>query len=325
MNFMYIMEFIEVRDSMANLTAKIISENGARSTPVEEAWSKVKTVLCNRQQSDDVQAVVFPIHRHAAKDANHFVLMDSVLTATRRYWGDLEEILTSPEQFRSDKPLEYGQIIERGPMRIFLGCEWANRFDKDSVPSKGIYIFVSHLKPSTVERLGLRPLPYSNSSVVLQVEEPEDPVAPSPTVDNDRKAVSDREADLDKDSIAWRSAFVSRIRCLSAEEVAEEVGNEAANRSALASRWTAEKKIFSIRHANRTLYPKFQFRDGSPIPSIAKILKIIPEHYTGWDKAFFFTMPNSYLDGKRPFEVLTKNPDRVIAAAEVFAHPADAF
>ncbi len=133
------------------------------------------------------------------------------------------------------------------------------------------------------------------------------------------------EQDLDKDSLAWRKAFVSQYECLSAEAVADESGNTAKNRSAIASRWAAEKKIFSIRYENKTLYPKFQFKDGSPISAIARVLEIFPNHFTGWDIAFFFTNPNSYLDGRKPVDLLKADPEKVVSLVHAFVRPADVF
>jgi len=128
-----------------------------------------------------------------------------------------------------------------------------------------------------------------------------------------------------RESLAWRIAFVSHYPCLSAAEVADESGNTAKNRSALASRWAAEGKIFSIRFQSQTLYPGFQFRHGEPIPAIAGILKEIAAPFTGWDVAFFLTSPNAYLDGKQPLELLRTDPERVVSLAHAFAHAADAF
>jgi hypothetical protein len=133
------------------------------------------------------------------------------------------------------------------------------------------------------------------------------------------------ERSLDKDSLAWRRAFVSNYECLTAEIVADESANTAKNRSAIASRWATEKKIFSIRFENKALYPRFQFRDGSPIPAIARVLDLFPDHFTGWDIAFFFTSPNSYLDGKKPVDLLKTDPERVVSLVHAFVRPADVF
>ena len=133
------------------------------------------------------------------------------------------------------------------------------------------------------------------------------------------------DAEIDPASLAWREAFVSRYKGLTAAEVADQSGNTARNRSAIASRWAAEKKIFGIRFRNRTLYPEFQFRHGEPIPVIAKILKEMPDRFTGWDVAFFLTSPNGNLDWKKPLGLLKADPERVASLAHAFSHSADAF
>jgi hypothetical protein len=54
-------------------------------------------------------------------------------------------------------------------------------------------------------------------------------------------------------------------------------------------------------------------------------LKEMPSSFTGWDLAFFFTSPNTYLDGKLPVDLLKSKPERVVSLAHAFTHPADAF
>lgn len=130
---------------------------------------------------------------------------------------------------------------------------------------------------------------------------------------------------LDRESRAWQENFISHYKGLLATQVADEAGNSAKNRSAMASRWASEKKIFGVRFQNQTLYPAFQFKDGEPIPAIAEILKKMPPSFTGWDLAFFLTSPHSYLDGKLPVELLKSKPERVVSLAHAFAHPADGF
>jgi hypothetical protein len=51
----------------------------------------------------------------------------------------------------------------------------------------------------------------------------------------------------------------------------------------------------------------------------------MPFSFTGWDLAFFFTSPNTYLDGKLPVDLLKSKPELVVALAHAFAHQADAF
>jgi hypothetical protein len=133
------------------------------------------------------------------------------------------------------------------------------------------------------------------------------------------------EESLGKDTLAWRRQFVAQNMCWSADQVASETTSVAKNRSAIASRWQKEKKIFSIRFEGKTLYPRFQFQDGSPIKAIGEVLEVLPEYLTGWDVAFFFTTPNPSLGGRKPLELLRTDTKRLVSLAQAFANPADAF
>jgi hypothetical protein len=130
---------------------------------------------------------------------------------------------------------------------------------------------------------------------------------------------------LDSDTLAWRKEFIGAVRSWTADEIAEQSTSKATNKSAIASRWQSEGKIFSVRFEGRNLFPRFQFKDGSPIPVVAKVIQLMPEHMSGWDFAFFFYNPNSYIGGRRPFEMIRSNPGRVLSLAKQFAHPADVF
>src|SRR5258708_12624962 len=97
---------------------------------------------------------------------------------------------------------------------------------------------------------------------------------------------------------------MSRNKCWSSSEVAKESSSTAKNRAAIASRWLAEKRIFSVNFERQTWFPRFQFQDGSPIPAISKVIKPFPKHATGWDLAFFFNPPNPFTYGPLPVDLL---------------------
>lgn len=71
--------------------------------------------------------------------------------------------------------------------------------------------------------------------------------------------------------------------------------------------WENERRIFSVTHSKRELYPRYQFAAGQPVPIVAEILK----HFAGqygeidrWKVAAWLHYPNGYitvdgLDGKR--------------------------
>ena len=125
----------------------------------------------------------------------------------------------------------------------------------------------------------------------------------------------------------WREHFVKSVPCFTAEQIAHEVGHEARNKSATASRWTSDGKIFAVRYGGKLRYPVFQFKNGVPRPIIARVLRALGEDPTGWDYAFFFTTPNGYIDNDTPMDRINDKEmeDTLVRLAERHAHPAEVF
>jgi len=300
----------------SHLSAEVLLSTGPAAAPVEEAIGTLKKVLCQPQDtSKDVYAVIFWAKHKSGDQPDHLLVMNAVISAAKRCWHEVSRSPTKQEWRSNAQKAATIDVTEHNGIRIYRGCSSPEEFKKSFVPEEGIYIFPSHLKLNTVEQLGLEPLPKEVKAlrIVLQVGIEDESVLKTPS------------EELDRESRAWREHFISHYTALSAAEVADETGNTAKNRSAIASRWTAEKKIFGVRFQNQTLYPAFQFKHGEPIPAIADILKEMPSSFTGWDIAFFLTSPNSYLDGKLPVDLLKSKPERVVALAHAFAHAADAF
>ena len=295
---------------ISDLSAEMLLSTGSAAAPVEKAIGTVKEVLCQPQgSSKEVYAVILRAKHKPGDQPDHLLVMNAVISAAKKCW---HEVSKSPTKRRSGSNAQKAatiEVVERNGIRIYRGCSSPEQFRKSFVPEEGIYIFPSHLKLNTLEHLGLEPLPKEVKAVRIEDE-------------SVRKTLSEG---LDRESRAWREHFISQYKGLSASQVADEAGNTAKNRSAIASRWTSEKKIFGVRFQNQTLYPEFQFKDGEPIPAIADILKEMPRSFTGWDLAFFFTSPNSYLDGKLPVDLLKSKAERVVPLAHAFAHPADGF
>ena len=120
-----------------------------------------------------------------------------------------------------------------------------------------------------------------------------------------------------------RAEFLRTCELLDAEQVHALYGSSAKNRAALAARWRSDRKIFAIEHQGRLLYPAFQFDEvGRPKAVIGKVLEALG-HGTGpWQTAIWFTTPNSWLDRRRPLDLLEREPDRVIDAADDVSNPA---
>lgn len=300
----------------SDLSAEMLLSTGTAAAPVEKAIGTVKEVLCQpRGSSKEVYAVILRAKDKSGDQPDHLLVMNAVISAAKKCWHELSKSPTKQKSGSNVQNASKIEVIVHNGIRIYRGCSSPEQFQSSFVPEEGIYIFPSHLKLNTVEHLGLKPLPkeVKDVRIVLQVGIEDESVG---------KTISEG---LDRESRAWREHFMSRYKGLSAAQVADEAGNNAKNRSAIASRWASEKKIFGVRFQNQTVYPAFQFKDGEPIPAIADILEEMPPSFTGWDLAFFLTTPNSYLDGKLPLELLKSKPERVVSLAHTFAHPADGF
>lgn len=300
----------------SHLSAEMLLSTGPAATPVEKAIGTVKEVLCQPQDtSKEVYAVILRAKHKSGDQPDHLLVMNALISAAKRCWDEVSKTATTRRSGSNAQKAATIEVIEHKGIRIYRGCSSPEEFQRSFVPEEGIYIFPSHLKLNTVAHLGLDPLPKKVKAlrIVLQVGI------------EDESAGKTLSEGLDRESRAWREHFISHYKGLSAAEVADETGNTAKNRSAIASRWTSEKRIFGVRFQNQTLYPAFQFKDGEPIPAIADILKEMPPSFTGWDLAFFLTSPNSYLDGKLPVELLKSKPEHVVSLAHAFAHAADTF
>lgn len=114
---------------------------------------------------------------------------------------------------------------------------------------------------------------------------------------------------------AARSALIEEFGLLTSADVAEINQSQAENRSALASRWKGEGRIFAVRHGGRDYFPGFQFAgDGKPRPVVAEVLGALGGD-RGWETALWFLAANGYLDDRRPVDLLDGDPEAVAEAA----------
>lgn len=142
----------------------------------------------------------------------------------------------------------------------------------------------------------------SNIEALVDVYLVNDPIAPA-------------LADIERDNAQARARYIEEVPALSAEDVSRLAGHAARNRSATAGRWRSKNQIFSVKHRGRDLYPAFQFQDGAPRPVIQEILAALPEEFSPWQIAFWFSGANGYLDGDRPQDRL-RDRKAVVTAAE---------
>jgi len=297
---------------------------------VAEALSK------GRSDSSLAYGVVVYGKEHREPKPNYLVAAGTFFRAYLRGLQALSSItdviLTSPgeDHFQTLEAKDFGDV------RIFVGNATPKDIKEKMQPSPGIYIISSHLDASLLENLGLPllpqllrdvPLVIQVKNAILSMEEGAStttwsrwggPVDLTTVVDNAETAIR-------KDTLNWRKQFMSENQCWTSAEVAEESTSRATNRAAIASRWVREKKIFSVRFEGQQWFPRFQFQDGGPIPAVSQVIKVFPGHLTGWELAYFFATPNPNLDGRKPLELLKRDPSRLLSLAQAFAHPADVF
>lgn len=120
--------------------------------------------------------------------------------------------------------------------------------------------------------------------------------------------------DIEADNAKAQADFLRTYPFLTADQVAERAGHSAVNRSATAHRWKAEQKIFAIRVGGRDVYPAFQFKDGQPRAALRSAMRALGSR-SGWQTAFWFITPNSWLGGHAPIDRL--EDDAAVSAAAV--------
>jgi hypothetical protein len=91
------------------------------------------------------------------------------------------------------------------------------------------------------------------------------------------------------------------------------------NPSATLAKYREQGRLFSVREGRNYLYPRLQFdQDAAPLEAIADVLKVVPEDARGWPLLSWFEAPSTLLGGRKPSEVLAKDPAAVRAAAADF-------
>lgn len=80
--------------------------------------------------------------------------------------------------------------------------------------------------------------------------------------------------------------------------------------------WKRERRIFSVVHNGGEYSPLYGFQSEPlrPNPNMKKVLDALAE-LEPWYVALWFDSVNSYLDGRRPKELLASEPGKVEAAA----------
>ncbi len=115
-----------------------------------------------------------------------------------------------------------------------------------------------------------------------------------------------------------RKAVLESGDWLTAADVAQLAGLSSRNPSAQPNKWKKQGQIFAINHGGVDYFPGYGLdRDTGfrPVKVLAKIIDIFAGQKDGWGMAYWFRSDNSFLGGKRPQDVLSSAPERVIEAA----------
>ena len=82
--------------------------------------------------------------------------------------------------------------------------------------------------------------------------------------------------------------------------------------------WEADQRIFSIDHDGCRFFPVCAFPSqvgASPIPGLRDVLSVLCRMKDGWGVSFWFISPNGWLGGRRPQDLLSNEPSRMVSAA----------
>ena len=114
---------------------------------------------------------------------------------------------------------------------------------------------------------------------------------------------------------AWRQ-ILTGSEWLTAQQISELAGLGPGNPVATVNRWKKDRKIFALHRDGRDYFPRYGLGpDFRPLRQLAEVLRVLDD-YDGESLAAWFESTSSFLGGKRPREVLTSDPLRVIDGAQ---------
>lgn len=106
---------------------------------------------------------------------------------------------------------------------------------------------------------------------------------------------------------------------LTAAEAGRRMGSRSTAPRNLAAAARRSGALLGMRRGHQTLYPGFQFgADGQPLPVIRPLRELAQR--AGWSEnsvVQWLCAPTTYLDGRRPAELLAAQPDHVFDVAQL--------
>lgn len=115
-----------------------------------------------------------------------------------------------------------------------------------------------------------------------------------------------------------RKAVLDSGDWLTAAQLAEAAQLSVRNPSAQPNKWKKQGLIFAITHRGTDYFPGYGLDPDAgfrPIKDLAPILETFSGHKDGWGLAYWFSSENSGLGGKRPQDLLLREPGLVLQAA----------
>jgi hypothetical protein len=103
-----------------------------------------------------------------------------------------------------------------------------------------------------------------------------------------------------------------------ASEIAKLAGYSEINPSAQPNKWKRDGAIFAVQHNGIDYFPLFALDSDAnykPYPTLKEVLSVFQGSKSGWSLAFWFAGLNSFLEDRRPQDLLATEPERVVAAA----------
>lgn len=117
------------------------------------------------------------------------------------------------------------------------------------------------------------------------------------------------------------AAILASNDFIRASDIAEAAHFSAKNPSSQPNRWKRAGQIFAIDYKGVDLYPYYALDPKAglrPLQIMTDILQVFHDK-EGWKIAFWFGSLNSYLNDKKPKDLLLSDPQRVLKAAELEA------
>jgi hypothetical protein len=116
-----------------------------------------------------------------------------------------------------------------------------------------------------------------------------------------------------------REHLLGNGQFVTAEQIANLAGYSKSNPSAQPAKWRQDRAIFAVKQKGTNYFPLFALNPDDnyrPYKAVAEILHILREtSISDWGIASWFMAVNSFLDNKKPKDLLASDPRLVIDAA----------